>query len=103
MRRHGSSLASAVLIAVILTSCASTSKEDEKARASKVRIVTDRAIVNGCQAIGSVTDDDIADLQTKVLRLGGDVGLVTKSHGARGAFGSYASAFGSRTYTTVDV
>src|SRR5262245_12624880 len=80
------------------------SRDEEKVRATRVRIVTNPEIVKGCQALGSATDDDIPDLQRKVLRLGGDVGLVTLQSGeSRGAFSSGSGGFRSRTYTTVDV
>src|SRR5215470_5302773 len=85
--------------ALALAGCASTLPE-ERARAARVRIVKDADAVRGCEAIGLVTDDDIQDLQRKVLRMGGDTALVvTHSQAARGGGGG----FGSSTYTTAEV
>jgi hypothetical protein len=78
--------------------------DEERARAVRVRIVNNADAVRGCQPIGSVTDDDIQDLQKKAARLGGDVALVTmQSQGARGGFGAYGGGFRMATYTTAEV
>ncbi len=96
-------IASAYLMSVLLAGCAPTSNE-ERAQAARVRIVNNADAVRGCQAIGSVTDDDMQDLQKKAARLGGNVALVTlQSQGARGAFGTYGGGFRVRTYTTAEV
>jgi hypothetical protein len=94
-----------LVFALIVAGCASAAaRDEEKARAARVRIVANPETVNGCQPLGSVTDDDIPDLQRKVLRMGGDIGLVTvQSQGSSGAFGSSGGGFRSRTYATVEV
>jgi hypothetical protein len=79
-------------LCLALAACASTSPE-ERARAARVRVVKDADAVRGCEAIGSVTDDDIQDLQIKAARLGGNVALVTLQ----------SSGFRFRTYTTAEV
>jgi hypothetical protein len=88
-------------LTLAIAGCASTSSE-ERGRAGKVRVVKDADAVRGCQPIGSVTDDDIQDLQIKALRLGGDVALVTFQSQRRGASGP-AFSYGSSTYTTAEV
>jgi hypothetical protein len=84
-------------IALALAGCASTSSE-ERTRAAKVRIVKDADAVRGCDPLGSVTDDDIQDLQLKASRLGANMALVIlQSPGTRGPYSGF------RTYTTADV
>jgi len=56
--------------------------------------------VRGCEVLGSVTDDDIQDLQKKAARLGGDVALVTMQSERAGGVGG---AFRYSTYTTAEV
>ena len=91
-----------LLFCVAFAGCASTS--EERARAARVRIVNNGDAVRGCQPIGSVTDDDIQDLQKKAARLGGDVALVTmQTQGSKGGFNAYGGAFRSSTYTTAEV
>jgi len=91
------------VVVVLIMGCASMSDE-ERARAARVRIVNNADAVRGCQPIGSVTDDDIQDLQRKAARLGGDVALVTlQSQGAKGGFGGSAGGFRFVTYTTAEV
>jgi hypothetical protein len=78
--------------------------DEERARIARVRIVNNADSVRGCQPIGSVTDDDMQDLQKKAARLGGDIALVTmQSQGSRGAFNAYGGGYRSRTYTTAEV
>jgi len=87
------------VLALALAGCAPTSSE-ERTRAARVRVVKDADAVRGCEPIGSVTDDDIQDLQMKAARLGGNVALVTlQSPGGGGAY----SGLRFRTYTTADV
>jgi hypothetical protein len=91
--------ATTVLVVLALAGCASMSPE-ERAAATRVRIVKDADAVRGCQALGSVTDDEIPDLQKKAARLGGDVALVTLQ--TQRAGGAYAG-FRFGTYTTAEV
>lgn len=88
----------ALLAALVLAGCASTSPE-ERAQAAKVRIATSSDFVRGCDWVGTVTDDEIPDLQKKAARLGGDVALVTtQTQGGGGGFG-----YSGGSYTTADV
>ena len=95
-------IASVGVLAVAFTGCASTS-EEERARIARVRIVNNAEAVRGCHQIGSVTDEDMQDLQKKAARLGGDVALVTVQSQSRGTFGTYGGGYGVRTYTTAEV
>jgi starvation-inducible outer membrane lipoprotein len=93
------------MVLMLSAACASTPHSDaDKARVARVRVVNSTEFVRGCQPIGSVTDDDIEDLQKKAARLGGDVAVVTLQQQRTGAsFGAYGGAFRMRTYTTAEV
>jgi len=91
--------ATVAVMALALAGCASTSPE-ERAAAARVRVVKDADAVRSCQAIGSVTDDDIQDLQKKAARIGGGVALVTLQSQRAGGGGG---AFRYSTYTTAEV
>jgi hypothetical protein len=91
--------AKVVVMALALAGCASSSPE-ERAAAARVRVVKDADAVRGCQPLGSVTDDDIQDLQKKAARMGGDVAFVTLQSQRAGGGGG---AFRYSTYTTAEV
>jgi len=88
------------LLAVVLAGCAFSSPE-EREPAARARVVTDANAVRGCQPLGSVTDDEIQDLQKKAARLGGDAALVTLQSQRAGVGGW--GAFRYSTYTTAEV
>jgi hypothetical protein len=89
-----------VIMALVFAGCATSS--EERAAASRVRVVKDADAVRGCQSIGSVTDDDMEDLQKKAARMGGDVALVTLQS-QRGGGSGPAFRYGYSTYTTAEV
>jgi hypothetical protein len=86
----------AVLIALALVGCAIT--EEERARIARVRVIKTPDAVRGCESLGSVTDDEIRDLQKKAARLGGDTALVILQQPQGRPYGG-----GFRTYTTAEV
>ena len=93
-----------IVVTLTSASCAPKMSDEERARIARVRVVSSQDVVRGCEPIGSVTDDDIQDLQKKAARLGGDVALVTlQSQGARGGFGRGGGGFRYSTYTTAEV
>src|SRR5262249_48384557 len=95
-------ITAAIGLAAGIAGCASV-PDEERTRASRVGVVSDSAAVQGCRPVGSVTDDDVQDLQRKAVRLGGDVALVTmQSQTSRGAFGAYGGGFRTRTLTTAE-
>ena len=62
-----------------------------------VLIVEDAERVRGCNPLGTVSDDQLDDLQKKAARLGGNVALMTPQRKAKGGY------FGLQDYTTADV
>jgi hypothetical protein len=79
------------LVAVILAGCASSPKP------VAVRVVDDENLVRGCQVLGTVSDDQLEDLQKKAARIGGNVTLLTPQRKSKGGY------FGLQDYMTADV
>jgi hypothetical protein len=78
------------LMAVVLAGCASS---DQPVR---VRVVEDANLVQGCQVLGTVSDNDLGDLQEKAARLGANVVLLTPQRKSKGGY------FGLQDYMTAD-
>ena len=87
-------LVSAGLI-MLMAGCAST--ESSKQAAGRVRVVEDANLVQGCQVIGTVADNELEDLQKKAARVGGNVALLTPQRKSKGGY------FGVQDYMTADV
>jgi hypothetical protein len=69
-------------------------------KASHVRI--SMTPVDGCEYMGTVTDDNIDDLQRKAAKLGGDTAVVImQREGARSGPGFQRFSYG--TYTTAEI
>jgi hypothetical protein len=51
-------------------------EEAEKAALSRVRLTTERAQAAECTRIGVVSDDSLKDLRRKIMRAGGDTGVI---------------------------
>lgn len=81
---------SAWVMAFVVAGCAS----DKPVR---VRVVNDENLVRGCRAIGTVSDNELEDLQKKAARLGGNVALMTPQRTSKGGY------FGLQDYMTADV
>ena len=71
----------AVLLAgLILGVAASASADDpERAAMARVRLTTEAAVTRGCVRVGSVNDDSVKDLRRKILKAGGNTGLLSFS------------------------
>jgi len=80
---------SACLLA--LAACASPPKP------VSVLVVEDAERVRGCRPLGTVSDDQLEDLQKKAARLGGNVALMTPQRKSKGGY------FGLQDYMTADV
>jgi hypothetical protein len=62
-----------------------------------VLLVEDEKRVDGCRPIGTVSDNEMDDLQKKAAELGGNVALMTPQRKAKGGY------FGMQDYMTADV
>jgi len=83
---------SAGLFALLAAGCASAPPPP-----ASVLIVNETDRVNGCRALGTVSDNALEDLQKKAAKLGGNVALMTPQRTSKGGY------FGLQDYMTADV
>jgi hypothetical protein len=66
--------------ALLLASISPAAAEDgEHLAMSRVRLSTEPAVARGCTKVGKVSDDSVKDLRKKIVRDGGDTGILTFS------------------------
>ena len=46
---------------------------------ARVRLSTEAFVAKGCTRLGTVSDDKVKDLRRKIVRSGGDTGIITFS------------------------
>lgn len=51
----------------------------EELAMARVRLSTEAYVAKGCTRLGSVSDDRVKDLRKKIVRVGGDTGIITFS------------------------
>ncbi len=64
---------------VLLTAVFPAHAEDESAAMAQVRLSTEGGAAAGCIRLGRVSDNSIKDLRRKIVRLGGNTGILTFS------------------------
>jgi hypothetical protein len=65
-------------VAFLLVMVSDAGAQDaERAVLARVRLTTEAALTRGCARVGSVSDDSVKDLRRKILRAGGDTGLLS--------------------------
>ena len=79
------------LLALVLAGCASAPEP------VRVRVVQDKNLVSGCKVLGTVSDNEMEDLQKKAAKVGGNTALLTPEREAKGGY------FGLQKYMTADV
>jgi hypothetical protein len=79
------------LLALVLAGCASAPEP------VRVRVVQDKNLVSGCKVLGTVSDNEMEDLQRKAAKVGGNTALLTPEREAKGGY------FGLQKYMTADV
>jgi len=79
------------LLALVLAGCASAPEP------IRVRVVQDKSLVSGCKVLGTVSDNEMEDLQKKAAKVGGNTALLTPEREAKGGY------FGLQKYMTADV
>lgn len=52
-------------------------QDREKVAMARVRFTTEPALTQGCTRLGSARDDSVKDLRRKIVKLGGNTGLLT--------------------------
>jgi hypothetical protein len=62
-----------------------------------VRVVQDENLVSGCKVLGTVSDNEMEDLQKKAAKVGANTALLTPERETKGGY------FGLQKYMTADV
>jgi hypothetical protein len=66
--------------ALLLASASSAAADDaENLAMARVRLTTEPSVARGCTRVGQVSDDSVKDLRKKIVRSGGDVGVLSFS------------------------
>jgi len=66
------------LAAVLLLSAVPAGAQDsEQLAMARVRVTTDPGLARGCARIGMVQDDSMKDLRRKIVRAGGNMGVLS--------------------------
>src|SRR5713226_9147510 len=66
--------------ALLVASASSAAADDaEHLAMARVRLTTEPSVARGCTRVGQVSDDSIKDLRKKIVRAGGDTGVLTFS------------------------
>jgi hypothetical protein len=68
-------LRGAVLLVLLLTGTAAA-QDNERLAMSRVRFTTDHIIPPGCFFLGALADDSLKDLRRKIVRVGGNTGVL---------------------------
>jgi len=88
--KRGNRIILAGVVTLVLGGCASSEKT------GGVLVVNEESRVQGCRAVGTVSDDDLGDLQKKAAKLGANTVLLTPQRKAKGGY------FGLQDYMTGD-
>ena len=67
----------ALLLAPVSIATADDAAED--LAMARVRLSTEAFVAKGCTKVGTVSDDRVKDLRKKIVRSGGDTGIITFS------------------------
>jgi hypothetical protein len=69
----------AVLLGLVVACCPSVAQaaDEERAAMSRLVLTTDPKVPVGCTRLGLVRDDSIKDLRRKIVKIGGDTGLLS--------------------------
>jgi hypothetical protein len=70
-------LTALALTIVGLASLAWADDDGERIAMASVRLSTERAVARGCTPITKVADDSAKDLRRKIIRAGGNVGIIS--------------------------
>jgi len=69
-----------LLGALLLASASSAGADDaEHLAMARVRLTTEPSVARGCTRVAQVSDDSVKDLRRKIVRAGGDVGVLSFS------------------------
>jgi hypothetical protein len=66
-------------LGVLLLAFAAYARADDSEHwaMAHLRLTTDPAVAQGCARVGAVSDDSLKDLRRKIVRAGGNIGLLS--------------------------
>ena len=64
-------------LAMLATASPAMAQDNERLMMMRVRLTTDPIVPPGCIFIATVVDDSLKDLRRKIVRLGGDTGVLS--------------------------
>ena len=68
---------SVAVVIVLFSVSAALAQDATRVAMGQVRLTTDPRVPIGCTTLGTVSDDSMKDLRRKIVRLGGDTGLLS--------------------------
>ena len=78
MKRRAAMRLAGVLLTMSAPIVSGADAQDlEKLAMARVRLTTDAGLTHGCGRIGSVHDDSVRDLRRKIVKMGGNTGLLS--------------------------
>jgi hypothetical protein len=66
-----------LVLLLLMTTSPASADDVEKMALAQVRLSTEAALATGCIQLGQVMDDSVKDLRRKILRVGGNTGIVS--------------------------
>jgi hypothetical protein len=64
-------------LTIVVAAAPATAQDATRVAMGRVRLTTDPKIPIGCATLGTVDDTSLKDLRRKIVRLGGDTGLLS--------------------------
>jgi len=62
---------------VLMAAVPAAAQDGERIAMARLRLTTDPALTRGCARLGAVSDDSVKDLRRKIVKMGGNTGLLS--------------------------
>ena len=62
---------------LLLTASSAWANDAERIVLGRIRLSTEATVAKGCTRLGRVSDDSIKDLRRKIVKVGGDTGVLS--------------------------
>jgi hypothetical protein len=92
MNRRALGLAAVLLTMTTPLATGARAQDLERLAMARVRLTTEAGLAQGCARVGSAHDDSVKDLRRKIVRMGGNTGLLAFG-GAEDLSTIYAEVF----------
>jgi hypothetical protein len=76
MNRQATGVAGALLLVTAALAGPAAAQDAEKIAMARVRLTTEPGLTQGCARIGPVRDDSVKDLRRKIVKMGGNTGVM---------------------------